>query len=331
VVVGGGPAGLEAARVAAKRGADVVLMERRPYLGGLMKAKANLPGRDVYQQQIDWWERQALELGVDVRVSVEATAETVLAEGPDAVILATGSSYDATGSCGWNVNPIPGADKPHVYTADDILLDGQRPTGTVVIFDSEGISTGPGVAELLGAQGAKCLIVSPSAPGSALAEAPDALARLAGIDVTILAQTYLSAIGDGDVTLAPVLRDSENLLAGRLVGDGYTQPGVDAVVLAAMRKPANTSLEADLDGKVDALYVIGDGLAPRDLRAATYEGQLFARLVGEKDAPKTTGDYQFAPVSPEAFEYLGPAEALLDQPLAAPTDRRERRTAAAID
>jgi hypothetical protein len=149
-------------------------------------------------------------------------------------------------------------------------------------------------------------------PGGALTEAPDVMARVGRLDVELLPQTYLSEIGDGAVTLAPVLRDSESLLAARIVGEGYLRTGIDAVVLASMRKPANPKLEDELEGKVDAVYVVGDALAPRDLRAATYEGQYFARLVGEPDAPKSTSDAMFAPVSDETLQTLGPAATLLD-------------------
>lgn len=157
-----------------------------------------------------------------------------------------------------------------------------------MIFDGEGISTGPGIAELLCAAGAKCILVTPGMPGGALTEAPDVMARVARLDVALLPQTYLSRIGDGEVMLAPVLRDSESLLAARIVGDAHARTGIDAVVLASMRKPANPTLEDTLDRKVDAVYVIGHALAPRHLRAATYEGQYFARLTSAADVRNMT-------------------------------------------
>ncbi len=311
VVIGGGPAGLEAARVCAKRGHEVVLLERRPYVGGLMKAKANLPGRTVYQQQIDWWERQARELGVDLRLSSEATPAVIAAMRPDVVFVATGSVYDRAGASGWNVNPIPGADLPHVYGAEDVLLHGHRPRGTVLIFDGEGISTGPGIAELLCADGARCVLVTPGMPGAALTEGPDVMARIGRLDVELLPQTYLCSIGSGEVMLAPVLRDSESLLAARMVGDGAKRQGIDVVVLASMRKPADPKLELELEDTAAAVYVIGDALAPRDLRAATYEAQYFGRLVGEPGAPSSTSEAMFRPVGEDSITTVGPADTLL--------------------
>lgn len=108
VVVGGGPGGLEAARVAALRGHDVVLFERRSILGGQLELWSRLPGRDVFATTPSWYQRQLDRLGVDVRLSAEASADTVLAERPDAVILATGSHYAADGESGFIGVPIPG-------------------------------------------------------------------------------------------------------------------------------------------------------------------------------------------------------------------------------
>ena len=193
-----------------------------------------------------------------------------------------------------------------------MLLHGERPTGTVLIFDGEGISTGPGIVELLGAEGAKCILISPSGTRQQAGRGPrrDGAAR-GTIDLEILPQTYLREIGENEVKLARgALRQCE---PSRRADHrrGLRRTGIDNVILAAMRLPTNSTLEAELDGKVDALYIIGDGLAPRDLRAATFEGQRFARLLGEPDAPATTGDAQFAPVDAEAFENLGSAASLL--------------------
>src|SRR5581483_8574186 len=90
-VVGGGPAGLEAARVAAERGHRVVLFEREAELGGMALVTARQPGREEMLGVPRWLAGQVARLGVDVRLRTEATAERVLAERPDAVIVATGA------------------------------------------------------------------------------------------------------------------------------------------------------------------------------------------------------------------------------------------------
>src|SRR5262249_40404394 len=121
VVVGGGPAGLEAARVAAVRGHDVVLLERKQRLGGQLAGWAALPSRGDLSWANTWWESELGELGVEVRTGVDATADLVLAEQPEAVILATGSRYAADGESGFVASAIPGHDLPHVYTPEQIL------------------------------------------------------------------------------------------------------------------------------------------------------------------------------------------------------------------
>ena len=121
VVVGGGPAGLEASRVAAKLGHQVVLLERRADVGGQLNLWASLPGRDIIYTTVDWYRRQLIELQVDVRTGTEATRDLILGEAPDAVIVATGATYVATGESGFQPAPIPGWERDSVFTPEQIL------------------------------------------------------------------------------------------------------------------------------------------------------------------------------------------------------------------
>ena len=91
VVVGGGPAGLEAAWVAAARGHEVTLLERADALGGKIRLAETAPGSRELADFADWRIGECRRRGVDVRVGVDATADTVLALGPDAVVVATGA------------------------------------------------------------------------------------------------------------------------------------------------------------------------------------------------------------------------------------------------
>src|SRR5262249_26146764 len=91
VVVGGGPAGMEAARVAALRGHRVTLLERAPELGGRVLLAARLPERQSFLQVVRFLSGQLAKLAVEVRLGCEASADTVRAEAPDAVVVATGS------------------------------------------------------------------------------------------------------------------------------------------------------------------------------------------------------------------------------------------------
>jgi 2,4-dienoyl-CoA reductase-like NADH-dependent reductase (Old Yellow Enzyme family) len=304
VVVGGGPAGLEAARVAALRGHAVVLLESCGELGGGLRLWAKLPGREWFQKGVDWWVGELTHLGVDVRLGIDATAATVLGEQPDAVIVATGSRYSRAGRSGFLNQEISGYDQDFVYRPEDILLEGVRPKGKVVLLDGEGSHAGPGIAELLGNAGADVeLVTSSFAPvGSDLmftGEVGFVVGRMKAAGVTISAQTYLRSIGNHAVTVYDVFTEAD-----RIISD------VEAVVLATSREP-NGMLTDALEGKVTQLFTVGDALAPRPMASASFEGQKFARLIGEPGAP-TTFNEAFWPDEP--YENMPqPAAVLLDR------------------
>jgi hypothetical protein len=277
VVAGAGPAGLEAARMTAQLGHQVVLLERSDRIGGQLRAWATLPGREHRLGVIDWYCGRLEELGVTLRLSAEASAEAILAEAPDAVILAAGAAYDRQGRSGFAPAPIPGWDQSFVLTPEDVTA-GRRPGGSVVVVDEEGLHAGAGVAELLAIGGAQVeLVTSALHAARSLAglfgEAPLIAERLRQAGVTVTTGAAVTAIGERSVSL------SKN---GRM-----EERAVDAVVLACSRLAAPT-IEASLVGRVAQVYVIGDALAPRSLAAATYEGQRFARLIGTPGAPPTT-------------------------------------------
>jgi thioredoxin reductase len=288
VVVGGGPAGLEAARVSAIRGHDVTLFEARNQLGGAFGLKARIPGREFLQNQVDWWERELRRLGVKIHLETAATAETVLGMSPDAVIVATGSRYSPTGASGYDQADIPGYDKSFVYRTEDVLLGGVRPKGKVVVLDGEGLHAGVGVSEILGRAGAKVEHLTPEIMPVSMRlveyqEAEFVMQRLAEAGVAISTSTHIRRIGERQVTTFNVHTEAEQ-----------TIEDVEAVVLCTGREPID-QLAHDLDGKVAQLYLVGDAQAARLLAAATYEGQKFARYIGEPNAPATVTEAYFAP------------------------------------
>src|SRR5262249_29030789 len=97
LVVGGGPAGLKAAESAARRGHKVILAEREPELGGQLRAAGRLPGRSEWQRYVDHMTRVMTRLGVEIRVGVEVTADTLEELGVDHTVLATGAYYATDG------------------------------------------------------------------------------------------------------------------------------------------------------------------------------------------------------------------------------------------
>src|SRR5262249_30724619 len=136
VVVGGGPAGLEAAWVAAARGHDVVLLERTTRVGGKIPWAAALPGREELMGLSGWRAGECARRGVDVRLGIDADATTVLALAPDAVIVATGGHATKHGTSKFHPMPIPGAEQAWVVDHETALRDGSAVGRRVVILDA---------------------------------------------------------------------------------------------------------------------------------------------------------------------------------------------------
>jgi 2,4-dienoyl-CoA reductase-like NADH-dependent reductase (Old Yellow Enzyme family)/pyruvate/2-oxoglutarate dehydrogenase complex dihydrolipoamide dehydrogenase (E3) component len=290
VIVGGGPGGMEAARVAARKGHSVTLMEQRERLGGALALWAALPGREHYAAAIEWWERELARLGVDIRLGVEARTDTVLAENPYAAIVATGARYSLGGRSITIDADIPGHGLSFVYRPEDILLGRARPTGNVFIVDGEGYHTGTGIAEILAANGAQVQFVTATySPVSARNtdnwEERYIVGRMKTRGVSLRPSTWMRRIEPGAVLLYDVHTGLES------------RELADAVVLSTAREPVD-SLARALEGRLPQLYTIGDALAARMLAASTYEGQKFARLIGEPGAPATISEAWFTPDDP---------------------------------
>jgi 2,4-dienoyl-CoA reductase-like NADH-dependent reductase (Old Yellow Enzyme family) len=291
IIVGGGPGGLEAARVSALRGHDVSLMEARERLGGAFALWARLPGREAYASAIDWWEREIGRLGIDVRLGTEATAEMILGEQPDAVVLATGARYSREGRGSHRDFAVPGHDRDFVCCPEDLLLGGALPRGKVVVLDNEGLHAAIGVAELLALKGADVELLTPNlAPLSPrvvqLQESRPVMERLRKAGVRISTSCTIAEIGEHAVTVEDVYSDARRTIAD-----------VDAVVLATARVSVNP-LEAQLEGRVAQLFTIGDALAARMWATASFEAHKFARMIGEPGAPACVFDAYFAEDDP---------------------------------
>jgi dimethylamine/trimethylamine dehydrogenase len=221
-----------------------------------------------------------------VSLGTDADAETVLATEPDVVIVATGSRYAPDGASALSPWGVPGADRPNVLTPEQVVGAAQALAGTVVVLDEEGWHAGAGVAEIAARAGAQVeLVTRHPTPVPRLAttlQAGYVIQRLHAAGVTISTSTLLTEIGDGQVTL----RDA-------VTGVQRTVDDVAHVVLATARTPVD-ELTPALEGRVAHLYTVGDALAPRSLREATYEGHRFARAIGEDAMPESVTAELFA-------------------------------------
>ena len=152
LVIGGGPAGMEAARVLAERHHRVTLLERADDLGGALRIAARAPGWEAYAGAVDWLARQLDRLKVEIRLGVAATAAMVLAERPDAVVVATGADPRRP--------RLPGVDQSHVVCAADVLAGTAPVVGRCVILDETSYTPGPKVADALSQAGQPVEIVT---------------------------------------------------------------------------------------------------------------------------------------------------------------------------
>ncbi|MFD5163068.1 FAD-dependent oxidoreductase [Streptomyces hawaiiensis] len=155
LVIGGGPGGLEAARVASSRGHQVTLLEARPFLGGRVAISSRAPMRPEWGQSIDWLVRQAHKAGVEVRTGVEADAAVVAELQPDAVVVATGSTP--------HLPQLPGTDLPGVTTAEDVFAHPPQLTtpASCLVVDLFGNAEAGLAAHALAVAGHRVRILTP--------------------------------------------------------------------------------------------------------------------------------------------------------------------------
>jgi dimethylglycine catabolism A len=263
LVIGGGPAGLEAARVAAQRGHHVVLFERQGELGGGVLLTARQPGREEMLGIARWLADQAQAAGVDIRLNSEATVDTARAVRPDVVLLATGARRrDPDGTAG--------ATLPLVVSASAVLGGAVDVGRNVLVVDHTGQQIGCAVAELAADRGGHAEVVSRQfhpAIDFGLTNTVALYRRLFQKGVELTAHHDLRDVRDGVVTLFNYYNQRERRIEG-----------VDQVVVVTAPIPNDELLAPLRDAGLD-VRPIGDCVAPRDIEYATYEGHRVARLV----------------------------------------------------
>ncbi|MGD0917958.1 MAG: FAD-dependent oxidoreductase [Thermodesulfobacteriota bacterium] len=260
LVVGGGPGGLEAARIAALRGHRVTLFEKEEKLGGRFNLASIAPFKQEFTLAIKWLVSQVRKLGVQVEAGKEVTPELVEEMSPDAVIIATGAVPQ--------IPNLPGADKGEVVAAEDILAGKVSMGNRVVILGGGGVGTE--VADFMAQRGKQVTIVEMMPEIGILTGIPLLVAqllipRLLRYGVKILTRAEVKEIIDGGVVVT-------------IDGKEGTINGIDQII-AAMGPKSVDELAKKLEGKVTEVYVIGDAKEPRTAYEATHEGAEAARVI----------------------------------------------------
>jgi 2,4-dienoyl-CoA reductase (NADPH2) len=263
IVAGGGPAGLKAATVAARRGHKVTVMEKEERLGGQIVWATRVINRTEFGDIVRNLLREITELDVEVRTGVTATAETVRNEKPDAVIVATGSTPDPYG--------IIGGDGQGVADVTDILSGAVTPGKRVLVVDRLGFHEATSTAEYMAEQGCEVEVVTPT-----LYVGQD-------LGITLDLENWYRQARRLGITCTPnysVLSIEDGVVSAlhNYTGQMFTFPKVDTIVLAIHRK-ADQGLYRELKGTVPQLLRVGDCVAPRRAHAAIIEGERAGRAV----------------------------------------------------
>ena len=267
MVIGGGPAGLETARVAKSRGHDVSLWERGGELGGMTLLAAKPPGRDEFGELSRYYTHQMKLLQVDVHLNSEVTLETVKAQNPDVVVVATGSKPMLP------TEDIPGLDQDNVIKNIREVLKGQAEVGqNVLIVDHQRHIEGLATADFLAQQGKKVEVIFPL---DAPAENMERITRMAlrrrlawgGVKLTPRAQ--LKAISGNSVTVTDPMIDQDRVI-----------DGIDTIILSYGGVEDNELyyLLKDQFPKVE-VYAAGDCKGVRKTLWAVSDGAVIGRAI----------------------------------------------------
>ncbi len=258
LVIGGGPAGLEAARVAALRGHQVTLYEKEKELGGQLNLAVLPPHREEIANLTRYLATQARKAGVKIHTGKEATPEVVAKEKPDELILAAGASP--------LIPKIPGVDLEHVVNAWDVLEGKAGKIGRRVLVVGGG-EVGCETAEFLGAKGHE-VTVAEMLDTIGVAIEPNnrryLLQRMGKFGVKTLTGAKVLEIKPGKVVLGAIAKE--------------WSIDCETVVLAVGASPKR-ELARTLRESFPGFYLIGDCLNPRTAKEAIYEGARIGRQV----------------------------------------------------
>jgi dimethylamine/trimethylamine dehydrogenase len=288
LVVGAGPAGLEAAHALGKRGYDVMLAEATRELGGRVTREAALPGLGEWARVRDYRVRQIEKMdNVEVFRDSELSADDVFDVGADHVVAATGSHWRTDGFGATNRCGIPNLGlTDQVYTPDDVMA-GRIPTGPTVIFDDDHYYMGTVMAELIRATGVPTTLVTPddaiSTWGAYTYDRWRAQTKLMDMGVDLVVAHNLSAYDGRSATLACAYTGRGKPLEAEALLLVTARTPDDALYLALSERTGIGE-----EGAPRSVKRIGDCEAPAIIAAAVYSGHRYARELDgtvDRDSP----------------------------------------------
>lgn len=289
LVIGAGPAGLEAARGLGQRGYPVALAEATTRLGGRVSWESGLPGLAAWARVRDWREGRLREMtNVDIYLDSQLNPEQVLEFGFNHVIIATGARWRRDG-CGVSHSaPIPASDGSLILTPEDIVA-GAELTGPVVVYDDDNFYMGGLIAEKLRRDGLEVTLVTTGTCVSAWTERTleqhRIQSRLVELGVHIIVSHTLANVSQKEVEIACAYGGSARVLPA------------ETVVMVTSRRPLNDLYRTLADAPerlaeagIKSLRAIGDCDVPATIALAVHDGHLAAR---ELDAPPENPDLPF--------------------------------------
>jgi len=259
VVVGGGPGGLEAARVARIRGHKVTLMEKSSLLGGQMVLASIPPKKQTLIEAVEWLRREVEIEGVEVKLNTKGTVESIEREKPDAVIVATGASPIFPSSFSG----------PNVLTAWEVLTG--KGTGKKVLILGGGM-VGVETAEFLSERGCQVTVVEMLGELATDMEGTTRallLERLPNSGILVMLSTRVEEVREGRVLVT---------------NDGKAEWLTAETIVLALGSRSDQDLLKDLEGRASELISVGDCVEPRKAKEAIHEGFLAGLRVGSNAA-----------------------------------------------
>lgn len=258
VVVGGGLAGCEAARIAAMRGHNVTLVEQGKRLGGQLLISSKSPGRDSFEDQIYFEENEMARLGIDVRLETRVDVAAIKALSPEAVVIATGALPRVP-------HDVAGFDLPHVVQGWDVMKGKASVGNRVAIISQEDYFETPCVAEFLAEKGKHVEVFHKNV------HMGWEIARYS-IGMMLARMETCGVIIHPNLTLTKIEPNGLEFVSA-FGGKTYRKEGFDSVVLVYGAVPQHDLYDQlKAEGSVPQLYLAGAAWLPRRMAEATRHG-----------------------------------------------------------